>query len=52
MPGDIVLGTREGVVFIPPHLAQQVVETSEKTRMQDVFAHEGVKQGKIYSTAG
>jgi hypothetical protein len=47
MPGDIVLGTREGVVFIPPHLTQQVVETSEKTRMQDIFAHDGVKQGKF-----
>ncbi len=47
MPGDIVLGSREGVVFIPPHLAQQVVETSEKTRMQDVFAHEGVKEGRF-----
>lgn len=47
MPGDIVLGTREGVVFIPPHLVQQVVESSEKTRMQDVFAHDGVKKGKF-----
>lgn len=47
MPGDLVLGTREGVVFIPPHLAQQVVETSEKTRMQDVFAHAGVKAGRF-----
>jgi 4-hydroxy-4-methyl-2-oxoglutarate aldolase len=45
MPGDVVLGTREGVVFIPPQLALQVVETSEKTRMQDVFAHDGVKKG-------
>jgi regulator of RNase E activity RraA len=47
MPGDVVLGTREGVVFIPPQLAQQVVESSEKTRMQDVFAHAGVKEGKF-----
>jgi regulator of RNase E activity RraA len=47
MPGDVVLGTREGVVFIPPHLALQVVETSEKTRMQDIFAHEGVRQGRF-----
>jgi 4-hydroxy-4-methyl-2-oxoglutarate aldolase len=47
MPGDVVLGTREGVVFIPPQHAQQVVETSEKTRMQDVFARNGVKLGKF-----
>ena len=50
MPGDIVLAKREGVVFIPPHLAAKVVESSEKTRMQDVFAHNGVKEGKF--TAG
>ena len=47
MPGDVVLGTREGVVFIPPQFAQQVVESSERTRMQDYFAHEGVKQGRF-----
>lgn len=47
MPGDIVLGTREGVVFIPPQHAQRVVETSEKTRMQDNWAHRGVKEGRF-----
>jgi 4-hydroxy-4-methyl-2-oxoglutarate aldolase len=47
MPGDVVLGSREGVVFIPPQLAQQVVETSEKTRMQDIWAHMGVREGKF-----
>jgi regulator of RNase E activity RraA len=50
MPGDIVLAKREGVVFIPAHLATKVVESSEKTRMQDVFAHNGVKEGRF--TAG
>jgi 4-hydroxy-4-methyl-2-oxoglutarate aldolase len=47
MPGDVVIGSREGVVFIPPQLAQQVVETSEKTRMQDIWAHMGVVEGKF-----
>jgi 4-hydroxy-4-methyl-2-oxoglutarate aldolase len=50
MPGDIVLAKREGVIFIPAHLAKKVVESSEKTRMQDVFAHNGVKEGRF--TAG
>ena len=35
MPGDIVLGKKEGVIFIPAHLAQEVVETSEIVRMRD-----------------
>ena len=47
MPGDVVLATREGVVFIPPQHAQRVVETSEKTRMQDIWAHMGVKEGRF-----
>lgn len=37
MPGDAILGTREGVTFIPPHLVQEVVEHSEDTRRRDVF---------------
>ncbi len=47
MPGDIVLASREGVVFIPPQHAQTVVETSERTRMQDKWAHMGVKEGRF-----
>jgi len=47
LPGDVVLATREGVVFIPPHLALRVVESSEKTRMQDVWAHAGVREGRF-----
>ncbi len=47
MPGDIVLGKRDGVIFIPPHLAQKVVENSERTRLRDVFAHIGVQQGRF-----
>lgn len=47
MPGDIVLAKREGVVFIPPQLAQRVVESSEKSRLQDLFAHAGVKAGRF-----
>ena len=29
IPGDVVLGTRTGVIFIPPHLAAKVVRFSE-----------------------
>ena len=35
------------MVIIPPHLAQTVVEDSEETRMRDVFAHAGVKEGRF-----
>ncbi len=46
MPGDIVLGTPEGIIFIPPHLAQQVVESSERVRLRDEFGHQRLKEGK------
>ena len=45
MAGDVVLGLREGVVFIPAHLAQEVVETSEMTRLKDTFGFQRLKAG-------
>jgi len=37
MPGDVVLGRHDGVVFVPPHLAEQVVKTSELITLRDRF---------------
>ena len=37
MPGDVVLGKQDGVVFIPPHLAEKVVSSSEIIRLKDIF---------------
>ena len=50
MPGDVVLGRDGGVVFIPPQLAEQVVRTSEITRLRDEFGHARLRAG-VY-TAG
>ena len=46
MPGDVVLGKREGIVFIPAHLAQEVVETSEIVRLRDQFGHQRLRELK------
>jgi 4-hydroxy-4-methyl-2-oxoglutarate aldolase len=46
MPGDIVLGTPTGVTFIPPHLAQEVVERSEDIRVRDEFGKLRLAQGR------
>lgn len=46
LPGDVVLGTREGVIFIPAHLAQTVVERSENIRMRDTFGQLRLREGK------
>lgn len=50
MPGDIVLGKQGVVVFIPPHLAEKVVKTSEIVRLRDMFGHQRLREGKY--TAG
>jgi 4-hydroxy-4-methyl-2-oxoglutarate aldolase len=47
MPGDIVLAKRLGSVFIPPHYAEMVVNQSERTRLRDKFAHNGVREGRF-----
>lgn len=50
MPGDVVLGRDGGVIFIPPHLAEKVVKTSEVVRLRDMFGHERLREQKY--TAG
>ena len=50
MPGDVVLGRDGGVIFIPPQLAEQVVQTSELTHLRDLFGHHRLREGKY--TAG
>jgi 4-hydroxy-4-methyl-2-oxoglutarate aldolase len=37
LPGDVILGTSSGIIVIPPHLAQEVVERSEDVRVRDEF---------------
>jgi regulator of RNase E activity RraA len=50
MPGDVVLGRNGGVIFIPPQLAEGVVEYSEITHLRDMFGHQRLREGKY--TAG
>lgn len=37
MPGDIVLGDRDGVLFIPPHLLLDVIKTVKEKRKRDIW---------------
>jgi regulator of RNase E activity RraA len=46
MPGDIVLGRDGAVTFIPPHLVEQVVKTSEVVRLRDMFGHQRLREQK------
>jgi regulator of RNase E activity RraA len=47
LPGDVVLAKREGVIFIPPHLAEAVVEQSERIALRDRFGHQRLREGKF-----
>jgi hypothetical protein len=46
MPGDVVLAKREGIIFAPAHLAQEVVETSEIIQVRGEFGHQRLREGK------
>ena len=46
MPGDVVLGRDGAVMFIPPHMAEKVVKTSEIVRLRDMFGHQRLREQK------
>ena len=46
LPGDVVLAKREGVLFIPAHLAEKVVKSAEAIMLRDRFGHQRLKEGK------
>ncbi len=50
MPGDLVLGDREGVYFIPPHLLKEVLERAEVTRVHDEWTRKKFDEGKYKSS--
>lgn len=50
MPGDVVLGTPSGVIFIPPHLAMKAASQSAEIRSRDQFAKMRLAEGR-YSTS-
>jgi regulator of RNase E activity RraA len=50
LPGDVVLAQQNAVVFIPPHLAREVVEEAEITILTDRFAKVRTEQG-VYTSS-
>jgi regulator of RNase E activity RraA len=49
LPGDVVLGSESGLIFIPPHLAQEVVERSERTRLEDFWGQLRIRESRYTS---
>ena len=50
MPGDVVVGTPAGVIFVPPHLADQTTIKAEKSQVRDVFGFIRLRES-VYTTA-
>ena len=47
LPGDLVISEKEGVLFIPAHLAEKVIATAEFIDLRDKFGHAMLKSGKF-----
>jgi regulator of RNase E activity RraA len=45
LPGDVVLGTSSGIIFVPPQLAEKVVDDSENTRLRDYWGKMSINEG-------
>ena len=50
MPGDLVVGDREGVYFIPPHLAKFVLDQADEIHIHDEWTKKKFAEGKYKSS--
>jgi regulator of RNase E activity RraA len=50
MPGDLVLGDREGVWFIPPQFAQDIMDRADETHIHDEWTRKKFDEGKYKSS--
>jgi regulator of RNase E activity RraA len=50
MPGDVVVGDREGVYFVPPQLVQEVLDKADETHIHDEWTKKKFAEGKYKSS--
>ena len=50
MPGDLVVGDREGVYFIPPQFVQEVLDRADETHIHDEWTKKKFAEGKYKSS--
>jgi regulator of RNase E activity RraA len=46
MPGDVAVSDAEGITFIPPQLAQDVIDKAQMTHAVDDWGHQMLREGK------
>ena len=50
MPGDLVVGDREGVYFIPPQFVEEVLDRADEIHIHDEWTKRKFDEGKYKST--
>ena len=50
LPGDMVFGDPEGVYFVPPHLAEQIVDAADTVHVHDEWTRKKFDEGKYKSS--
>lgn len=50
MPGDLVVGDREGVYFIPPQAVKEVLDRADETHIHDEWTKKKFDEGKYKSS--
>ncbi|MET0242551.1 MAG: RraA family protein [Flavitalea sp.] len=46
LPGDVILAKKNGTIFIPPHLLEDLLIQSEFIQLKDHFGHQRLREGK------
>ena len=49
MPGDLVLGDREGLYFVPPELVEGILDRADETHIHDEWTRMKFEEGKYKS---
>jgi len=49
MPGDLVIGDREGIYFVPPQFVQEVLDKADETHIHDEWTKKKFAEGKYKS---
>jgi len=50
MPGDLVVGDREGVYFVPPQFVQEILDKADETHIHDEWTKKKFAEGKYKSS--
>jgi 4-hydroxy-4-methyl-2-oxoglutarate aldolase len=50
MPGDLVVGDREGVFFVPPELVENMLDRADETRIHDEWTRMKFNENKYKSS--